>query len=153
MLRRIAVPLATASAVLAFAGTATADYQSSVKSTGGIASYWRLGETSGTTAVDSRNLRNGKYVNGVVLRQAPALAGTTDTAVAFDGTNDYVNLLDGYDFSGTSRFSLEVWVQPSSKNATTVWRRILSKESSGGGYGLIISPKDGRIAYDRRSSS
>ena len=153
MLKRLAIPLATASAVFALSGTAAADYQSTVKSTSGIASYWRLGESSGTTAVDSMNVRNGTYVNGVQLGQSPAPAGTTDTAARFDGTNDYVSFRDGYDLSGTASFSLEAWVQPSSKNATTVWRRILSKESSSGGYALIISPRDGRIGFDRRSSS
>lgn len=44
--------------------------------------YWRLGEASGTTMVDSSgNGRNGTYAAGVTLGTAGLITGDTDTAV------------------------------------------------------------------------
>src|SRR5215831_14920886 len=51
--------------------------------------YYRLGETSGTTAVDSSgNGSNGTYVGGVALGQPGALLpGDTDPAAGFNGSS------------------------------------------------------------------
>jgi hypothetical protein len=57
--------------------------------------YWRLGETSGTTAFDaatSDGAQNGTYESGVTLGVAGALRNDSDTAAAFDGTIDEVAL-------------------------------------------------------------
>lgn len=55
--------------------------------------YWRLGDASGTTMTDSSgNGRNGTYVGPPALGAASLLASDADTAVTFDGTNDYAHL-------------------------------------------------------------
>ena len=44
--------------------------------------YWRLDETTGTTAADSKGTRPGTYANGVTLGQAGALPDTVDNRAA-----------------------------------------------------------------------
>lgn len=67
-------------------------YSSAVEGTPGLLSYWRLGESSGTTACDSFGSRSGTYQGGSVLGAPGAIAGDPDTAAGFDGTDDRVTL-------------------------------------------------------------
>ena len=54
--------------------------------------YWRLGESSGTTAFDQAGPTNGSYQNGVTLGQSGALITGSDSAAAFDGVDDQVTV-------------------------------------------------------------
>ena len=76
------------------------------------AGYWRLGETSGTTAADtSGNGRTGSYVNTPTLGQAGALTGDSNTSVGFDGTSELVSV--PYTAAlNTATTTLEAWVYP-----------------------------------------
>lgn len=68
---------------------ATTDYATAVLANNPYA-YYRLGESSGTAAVDSSgNNRNGSYVNSPTLSVAGDGTGG-DTAVTFNGTNQRV---------------------------------------------------------------
>jgi len=55
----------------------------------GAVAYWRLGETSGLTAVDIVGGKNGTISGGVTLGQAGALSDG-DKAMAFDGTSGQI---------------------------------------------------------------
>jgi hypothetical protein len=93
------------------------------------ASFWRLGETNGTTVVDLKGAANGTYQNGVTLgRPGPLRDGVT--APAFDGINDRIALGDVYDFADRSPYSVELWF-----NRTTLaedrWNTLLTKEDAG----------------------
>jgi hypothetical protein len=56
---------------------------------GGPSLYWRLGEASGPTAVDSSgNDQDGGYGSGIGYGVAGALSGVSDTAVMVSGTSD-----------------------------------------------------------------
>lgn len=79
--------------------------------------YWRLGESSGTSAADaSGNANTGTYAGGVTLAQAGALAaepdGTSDTAASFDGASGMVSASDAALPSGNGDRTLEAWVYP-----------------------------------------
>ena len=52
--------------------------------------YYELGETSGTTAVDSVGNHDGTYTNGVSLGADGIVSGST--AASFDGSNDFVEI-------------------------------------------------------------
>ena len=70
--------------------------------------WWRLGETSGTTAVDSSgNGKHGVYVGGATFNSRSGLvAGSSDPAIGFDGVDDYIV----YPRIVTSfPFSVEAW--------------------------------------------
>jgi hypothetical protein len=99
--------------------------------------YWRLGESSGSVAVDQTGAHNGTYVNAPVLGQPGALANDTNTAVKFDGVSSHVSLGDTLDFPNTAAFSLETWVNPSLLDGTV--RRVISKDNSSDGFLLGVS--------------
>lgn len=74
--------------------------------------YWRLGETSGSTAADeSGNAHDGTYVNTPTLGVAGAVPG--DTAVAFDGATEYVSL-DYPAMMPAGGLSIEFWFKHTS---------------------------------------
>jgi hypothetical protein len=86
--------------------------------------YWRLGETSGTNAVDQTgNGNTGTYLGGPSLDQPGALAGDPNPAVGLDGSNDAVRAPNATSLSPTGGLSLEAWVKPAalpSSSATLV---------------------------------
>ena len=96
-------PTSNASAVTSYPGIINADAP---------LLYYRLDETSGTVANDaSGNARHGAYVNGVLLSQPGAFSGST--GVRLDGTNDHVDLPDGFN-SFPNGLTLEFWAYPTS---------------------------------------
>ena len=89
----------------------------------GPSHYWRLGETSGSKAKDVAGNKNGKYKNNPQLGQLGALCGDTDTAVHFDGIDDYVDLKK-LDMVG-NRMTMLCWFQADDFNIEDL--RFLSK--------------------------
>jgi hypothetical protein len=108
-------------------------YASTILATPGLVGYWRLGETSGTTAVDQKATSNGTYTGGYTLGQAGSLTRDSNTAVDFNGTSGYVTVPDAAALRPTSSISIEAWVNPDSLAGT---RWIVNK---GTFYYLYIS--------------
>src|ERR1035437_10231746 len=83
--------------------------------------YWRLGEASGTTAVDAVGANNGTIVNAPTLGVAGLLDGDTDTAVTLNGSSQSVNVPHAADAFGSS-FTVVSWVKlvasPGAQNHT-----------------------------------
>ncbi|MFD3443751.1 LamG-like jellyroll fold domain-containing protein [Microbacteriaceae bacterium 4G12] len=76
--------------------------------------YWRLNDTTATTAADSSLSRNGgTYSGGVTTQQAGALAGVDDRAAAFDGTSGA--LISQRQTANPQVYSLELWFNSTSK--------------------------------------
>ena len=76
-------------------------------------SYWRLGESSGTTAADESGANPGTYLNSPTLGAPSLLASdTADTAVSFDGVNDTVKVPSSPSLELGSTLSLEAWIKP-----------------------------------------
>jgi hypothetical protein len=94
-------------------------------------SYWKLDEAAGTSAADSAGAVTGTYVNNPTLGQQGVKDGAN--GVYFDGVSARVNYGDNYAFTGTTAFSAELWVKPTTPNAT--YRRLLSKKFTGGSLG------------------
>jgi len=101
--------------------------------------YWRLGEASGTTAVDEVGSNDGTYINSPTLGVTGAIAGDTDTAVDFDGSNEYVTAGDVLDPGLTDR-TLEAWFKIASLPSSVAF--VMSKAYAGGGAGRYTA---GRI--------
>ncbi|HPM83595.1 MAG TPA: autotransporter-associated beta strand repeat-containing protein, partial [Candidatus Anammoximicrobium sp.] len=72
--------------------------------------YYRLNETSGTTALDSMSpANNGTLYNGVLINQ-PAMSSALVAAMDFDGTNDYLEV--PYDAAlNPVNFTVEAWAR------------------------------------------
>ncbi len=119
----VLVAIATAAAPAA----ADASYSATVLADNPV-SYWRLGETSGTVAVDQRSANAGAYVNTPTLAATSLLAtDTANKAVGFDGTNDHVKVPNSAGLQLTSAVSLEAWIKPTSLPASGSFRSILTK--------------------------
>lgn len=76
---------------------------------------WRLGEASGTTATDEEGAYNGTYYGTPTLGVTGAVTG--DTAVTFDGVDDYVANTTGPAF-GSAGHSLEFFFKKSAPPST-----------------------------------
>jgi hypothetical protein len=75
--------------------------------------YLRLGETSGTEAVNEMGGPGGAYVGDAGLGVPGSIAGESNTAVRFDGTQGTsIRLGTGFNFAGNHPYSVEVWVRP-----------------------------------------
>jgi len=85
-------------------------YRDAILRTSGLSSYWRLGETTGTTAKDAKGTNDGTYGGGVKLGDSGALTSDGDRAVGFDGQDDVVDL-DAAKFGTPSSVSVEAWVK------------------------------------------
>ncbi len=110
--------------------------------------WWRLGETSGTTASDSSgNAHHGVYAGGGTFHSTTGLiTNSNDTAIAFDGVDDAVTIPSTVitDVPAT----LECWVSYTSTAAAdlmsiaTVDRRLRLGINYGGAAGCVVALVD-----------
>jgi hypothetical protein len=78
-------------------------------------SYWRLGEPSGTTAIDTAGASNGTYTGGTALGLPGALVGDADTAAAFNGSASKVSLPT---LGTVGDFTIEGWTYLTNTSVT-----------------------------------
>ncbi len=69
--------------------------------------YWRLGETSGTTAVSQTGTHSGTYSGSYTLGQTGAIVDDANTAVDFSSG---LVQATGTGIGGTTALSIEMWV-------------------------------------------
>src|SRR6266508_181970 len=108
--------------------------------------YWRLGEASGTAAVDQTGTNPGIYSGGVTRAQAGALVGDADTAVRLDGSSGYIAVRDSASLAVGDEFSLEVWVKRASFGSD---QRIFHK---GTGWAVLQFTEDNTIRFAKSGS-
>jgi hypothetical protein len=82
-------------------------YEAAVVAGGPIA-YWRLGESSGTTAFDYVGGNNGTY-HDVTLGVPGAIPGDPNTAAGFNGTSSYVGT--PLSLNGLTSLTMVGWIQ------------------------------------------
>jgi hypothetical protein len=86
--------------------------------------YYRLNESSGTTAADSSgNGVNGTYAGSGVTYSVAGPPGITDTAVTFNGSTGKMTgaAPSNFPFPGNTTFTMEVWVKiPVSFTSATI---------------------------------
>jgi PKD repeat protein len=75
----------------------------------GVVSHWKLDANSGSTAYDYIGSHNGNILG------ATWTSGINNTALNFDGVNDYVDFGNIYAFERTDTFSFDFWVKLDSK--------------------------------------
>jgi hypothetical protein len=118
--------------------TPTASYASTVLSTPGLVSYWRLDETSGTTAHDQKSVNPGTYNGAYTLNQPGALAGDSDSAASFDGISGLVTVPDNASLQfGSGDFSVEAWVKTTANGAGD--HPVVSNNSASYEYTLYLN--------------
>lgn len=92
------------------------------------ASYWRLGDTSGTAARDERGANPGVYVNAPAL-SAPSLVSsdTANKAVAFDGASEYMKAGPSTSLNFGTAITLEAWITPAALPAAGQFASVVTK--------------------------
>ncbi len=89
-------------------GACTNAYASSVLATSPFL-YWRLGDTGGAATDSSPNGRPGLIIGGVGTGKAGALVGDPNTAMSFDGNDDYI--ARGAQAFPLTAISAELWLK------------------------------------------
>jgi autotransporter-associated beta strand protein len=109
--------------------------------------WWRLGESSGTTADNEGSIGSavdGTYVGGVALGQPSLLLSDMgNTSAYFDGSNDLVTIPDHDDINLVPSFTertIEMWLK-----AEDVASRQVIYEEGGGTHGMGIYTLGGKI--------
>jgi len=96
------------------------------------AGYWRFGEPSGTTQVDSSgHNNNGTYLGGVALGATGITGAAPNTAATYDGINDTSRIPDSLSLDVGNTFTAEGWIK---RSAVTKTHELFNK----GGNGLHI---------------
>lgn len=142
---RVLFPLLTAAGFSVFPAPAYLEQAVSgtAASSGSIRLLFHLNEVSGTTANDA-----GKYANNGTLTNFP-VSPWTATALAFDGTNDYVNVPDASSLDLTTGLTLEAWVSVSTLGGVTP-QAVLSKWDQVDGrrsYLLRVDSLTGKVEF------
>jgi hypothetical protein len=99
--------------------------------------YWRLNETSGTTAYDWIGGHNGVYQGGVTLNQSGISSFDTTGAASFDGTSAYVQVPYSSALN-TPKFTVECWVDQT--GGTGNQQAPLANQNGGSGYDFYSYP-------------
>src|SRR5205814_6256715 len=122
-----ALALLAGGAVNAGAATPTASYRQVVLDAS-PASYWRLGETSGTSAADETGANPGTY-NNVLLGAPGALACDSNPSASFDGVQSYVRMPDSPSLDMTSAVTVEFWAKR--RTITSTYQVLVGKPGNG----------------------
>ena len=94
------------------APTSSSTFESTVTEVvpSGLVGHWRLDETSGTDALDtSGSGNNGTYINLSSGAASGTSEGVVATAMAFDGTNEYMRVMNSFDLAA---FTVCGWFMP-----------------------------------------
>lgn len=108
--------------------------------------YLRFGESSGAIASDETGNGNTAAVSGTVAWGVPgALAGDKDTAVRLDGKTSVIDLGGKIDFSGTSPFSLEIWLDVATADSSYRFLVVKDDRPASGReeWGVVLHNVDG----------
>jgi PKD repeat protein len=100
----------TTNRALSIDNSGTGSYPSRVLGTTGLLSYWRLGDTGGSsTLIDSFGTSNATVNGSPTLGVTGALSGDSDTAASFDGLDDAATA--NLSLSGTNKVTVEFWMR------------------------------------------
>jgi hypothetical protein len=103
--------------------------------------YWRFDDAGATLAdlIGTYNL-NGTYINNPTRGVAGAIAGDPNTAVSFNGVNQYASVPYNAAVDLISPLSLEIWVKPVAFNS---YNTLMGR---GGGSFVLTILGDGKLS-------
>lgn len=104
--------------------------------------YWRLGDTSGTTA----DLGSGNHpgtVHGTVTRGQPGLLfADPDPAMVFDGSTGYIQT-SGLPQAATTAWSLEAVIRPKAFSGSSLMTVLVNGSTGADGYAIGVGGAGG----------
>ena len=92
------------------------------------AAYWRLGETSGTSAADETGANPGTY-NNVLLGAPGALSSDSNPSASFDGVRSYVRVPASPSLDMTSAVTVELWAKR--RTISSTYQVLVGKPGNG----------------------
>ena len=116
----------------------------------GLAGYWKLDESNGTSATDSSgNGNKGTLKNFQFDSTDGWTAGKVNNGLKFDSMNDYVDAGNGPRLNITgNNVTVEAWIYQNAGDIPTGARRgIVNKGGTSVGYGLILYDENGVEGY------
>lgn len=123
-----------------------ATYTAAVLAESSLVSYWRLGETSGTQAGDSKGVNTGTYTGGFTLNQSsPVKDG--NPSVGLNGTSGYVNVPHHASLAITGDLTLEAWVNPTDYANTNQIVAKTSAAAEAASYDFRLQLGDGKMQF------
>jgi hypothetical protein len=123
-------------------------YKQTILQDGPVA-YWRLGELSGTTAVDVQGVASGTYTGtGIVIGKSGAIAGDNDAGASFPASLTDVAVPNVAALNlAASACTFEFWL----KTSVTSFQAVIGGYNSGSpfnGYGVSVGANTaGKLAY------
>jgi hypothetical protein len=106
----------------------------------GASNYWRLGETSGTSAVDVVGGKTGTISGGVTLNQPSVIVG--NTAMLFDGTTG--KIVTVANVTTSLQCSVEAWFKCSNVDDPS-YRVIVTNRDVSGDTSLFVSINSNKV--------
>jgi hypothetical protein len=131
-------------------------YQQAVLNTSGLAAYYRLGEGTTTAAkayneVGPGNTHGTFYNSPTVNQPGPFTIHDFNTAVRFDGTDDYIRVPNFLVATGAADFSLEVLINTTAESLTGnqayEGNGIIWSDKAGVADDFILAVLNNRIAF------
>lgn len=114
--------------------------------------YYRLNETSGTSAADASGHTNtGTYTGGYTLGQTTT-ATDGDKAVLLNGTTGYITIPNSASLQLGDVFSIEAWIKLPSAPISGTETIIGQGSGSTGGPGLRLISNEVRLMYSDQSA-
>ena len=117
--------------------------------------YWRLGDSSTSSAADSSgNGNNGSYIGSVDLGITSAIENDSDTAANFDGGDEYVLIAPSSDLANIENGTIQMWVKPEDMGGDQAF--FSSDQSNQGEDGHLTMSFDGttlKVRYQYESGS
>lgn len=130
-------------------------YTDTILNTAGLVAYWKLDETSGTTAVAQFGGINGTR-SGVIYGGSPIVSDGNQNSVGFDGINDYVSFGNTFNFPNKAAYTIETWVWPVTAGGSSGFPTFLSNTqyaTNTGGYEMYLDKANMRWVYSRRGAN
>jgi hypothetical protein len=110
--------------------------------------YWRLGETSGTSAADETGANPGTY-DSVELNQPGALSSDGNPSASFDGVQSHVSVPPSPSFDMSSAVTVEFWAKRRTISGT--YQVLVGKPGDGHSknenYAVWLTPSNKYTAY------
>jgi PKD repeat protein len=128
----------TATTTITVLSNGVSNYSPTVLSTPGLAHYWRLNETAGTSFADSVGTSPATTSGGPTLGVAGGVPNDSDKAARFDGVDDAAAA--AVDLSKTKAVTIEFWMKWSSYANDDRLAMEMTKNFNENAGGFLVDP-------------
>ncbi len=128
----------TAATTITVLSNGVSNYSPTVLGTPGLAHYWRLNETSGTSFADKVGTSTATSVGEPVLGVAGGIPNDSDKAARFDGVDDAASA--AVDLSKTHAVTVEFWLRWNAYSGDDRLAMELTKNFNEEAGGFLVDP-------------